>query len=153
MAASAIPAALARADVSTQQEEYEQEADCDPNCVVRGGVAAVGSFTSGYQLRRTPPLIYGFSVQYRPGVLLKDLARAGLPNNQLSYARDTEIMAIGAALGYVVSIPITPGLGPYHATVTVDNSSGNNVPAPLPAELDAAFAAAFWRKMPNPNPS
>jgi hypothetical protein len=77
---------------------------------------------------------------------------AGLRNNQLSYAKDTEVVSAGAALGYLISIPITSGLGPYHATVTVDDNGGNNVPAPLPAQLDAAFAAAFWRKIPNPNP-
>jgi RHS repeat-associated protein len=145
--------ALLFAGTTDDTQKNDENADCDPNCVVRGGIAAKGSFTSGYTLRRLPPLIHGFSVQYRPGVLLKDLAQAGLPNKQLSYARDTEVIAVGAALGYVVSIPITTGLGPYHATVTVNDTDGNNVPDPLPDELDTAFVAAFWRKMPNPNPS
>ncbi|MBK9122425.1 MAG: RHS repeat-associated core domain-containing protein [Chloroflexi bacterium] len=98
----------------TAQPDGSPEADCDPNCVVRGGVAAVGSFSAGYALRTSPPLIYGFSVQYPPGTRLGQLARAGLHNRQLSYARDLEVIAAGSGFGYRVSIPITTGYGPYH---------------------------------------
>lgn len=147
-----LPFAVPIADTS---EPDDEQADCDPNCVVRGGTASIGSFISGYALRREDPKIYGFSVLYRPGINLKDLAYNGmLPNRQLSYVKDTDIVAAGAARGYVVTIPLTTGRGGNHATVTVSDTSGNNTPAPLPTQLDEAFSTAFNLRptIPNPNP-
>jgi hypothetical protein len=133
---------------AAEEAAKEKKADCDPNCVARAGEAKPQDLINGYGPHRELP-IYGLSVQYRPGVLLKDLASVGFPNKVISYARDTEIVAAGAALGYIIAMPPTPGFGAYHATLTPTKDGVN--PQSLPNDLALALSIAFAKKMDNPN--
>ncbi|MBZ0318912.1 MAG: hypothetical protein K8L91_21030 [Anaerolineae bacterium] len=130
-------------------DEDDNGNGCDPDCVIRAGLAAPKSLRDGYGQHRSLNL-WGISVQYKPGVLLTTLASVGFPNPTLSYARDIEIMAAGATLGYLITItPTEVAWNPYHSTLTAYKNG--NMYTYLPEDLSVALSIAFLRKMPNPN--
>ena len=114
------------------------------NWVVRGGVATPRQLQAGTARHRgvpDPPGLYGFSVQYHPGMTIQELAAAGrFRNAQISVTTAEVLIAAGAVVGYTVGIIQSPGAG-YHHTV--------QVPCPFPWDLAVALSAVFTQ-MPNP---
>jgi hypothetical protein len=85
--------------------------------------------------------LFGFSVQHQPGRTIQELAAAGrFRNAQISVTTAEELIAAGAAAGYLIKIVKSPGAG-YHYTV--------EVPFPLPTDLARALSAVF-KQIPNP---
>jgi hypothetical protein len=116
----------------------------EPNWIVRGGITTPSQLQAGTGRHRgvaEPPGLFGFSVQYQPGKTIEELAVAGrFRNAQISFATAEELVAAGAAAGYVITIVKSPGTG-YHHTV--------RVPSPLPADLAAALSRVF-KQIPHP---
>jgi len=84
--------------------------------VVRGGTADWQVLQGAYLIdTRVAPPIFGFSVQYAPGITWEDLVRAGnIPNGQVCYADRKDLEAAVATLGYTMLLIATPGLGFHH---------------------------------------
>ena len=91
------------------------------------------------------PDLYGFSVQYRPGRSIAELARGGnIRNNQISVATAVRLVAAAADAGDAIRVVPSPGRG-FHATVAVPSLL-------LPADLALALSRAFTQ-LPNPAPA
>lgn len=89
-----------------------------PEFVVRGGIATARSLQAGYQRHRGVQNLYDFSVQYRPGRSVLQLANAGqCPNPKISYATDECLILAAQQLGYDVDLVASPGIG-FHRTLT-----------------------------------
>ena len=120
-----------------------------PNWVVRGGMAAPKSLQDGYDQHLGAPSVFGFSVQYQPGLTIEQLADAGrFRNSQISYAADAELITTARNLGYDLSVVKTPGRG-FHHTVTAQLSTTGEVVQKLPDDLALALSSVFKQK-PNP---
>jgi hypothetical protein len=121
-----------------------QPPEQESHWVVRGGVAPPHQRQAGTGRQSgvpDPPRIYGFSVQYRPGKTIQELAAAGrFRNAHISVTTNEALIAAGALVGYIVCIVQSPGAG-YHHTV--------QVPFPLPWDVAVALSAVFTQ-MPNP---
>jgi len=121
-----------------------QPPEQESHWVVRGGVATPHQLQAGTGRHRgvpDPPGLYGFSVQYRPGKTIQELAAAGrFRNAHISVTTNEALIAAGALVGYIVCIVQSPGAG-YHHTV--------QVPFPLPWDVAVALSAVFTQ-MPNP---
>lgn len=114
------------------------------NYVVRGGVASANNLMNPNTTREHLAVdgLFGFSVQYRPGLSIQQFAAAGqFPHAQISVTTDAVLLGAAAAAGFpTVRIVSSPGRG-YHHTV--------EVPTPLPLVLAEALSTAFFQ-MPNP---
>ncbi len=80
--------------------------------VVRAGVASPTQITEGIAEHLAVPGLVGFSVQYRPGATVEELAAAGeFPHAQISVARYRDLTRLGVTL-----VP-SPGRGFHHTAV------------------------------------
>lgn len=71
------------------------------------------------------PGLFGFSVQYRPGATVDELARAGqFANAKISYATDRALVAALAALGYRMALVASPSRGYHHTFCVLYDASG-----------------------------
>ncbi len=83
--------------------------------VVRAGVATPDLLKAAYAQDKQVPGVYGFSVQYAPGVDWPDLVAAGhFPHNSICYADRTVLETVLAPLGYSMLLVATPGRGYHH---------------------------------------
>lgn len=119
--------------------------------VVRGGVATAGQLIAGYGEHLAVSGLFGFSVQYAPGLSVDEIARARrFPHTRLSIAYDTELSAAVTPLGYALRIVHSPGRG-YHHTLAVLYDATGVALRTLPPDAARALAAAF-RQIVNPYP-
>lgn len=117
--------------------------------VVRAGLATSRRLQDGYVAHTLVPGLYGFSVQFHPGLTVDDLARAGqFPNGQISVASDIDLAAAVAPLGYAIRLVRSPGSG-YHHTFAVLYDASGTVLHTLPDDAAAALSRTF-AQLPNP---
>ena len=113
----------------------------EPNWIVRGGVVTPQQLTNGVREHLAVPGLFGFSVQFNPGLSREQMAAAGqFPHGQISYTTESELMAAAEANPSERLIK-SPGRG-FHYTVAV--------PMPLPPDLAQALSDVFMQ-MPNPS--
>lgn len=123
----------------------------DMEWVVRGGQTTAERLMRGYAEHLGMPGLYGFSVQYQPGMGVDEIARARrFPNGGLSVAYDVELADALHPLGYAMRIVRSPGRG-YHHTLAVLYDASNRMLTQLPEDAARALAATF-RVIPNPYP-
>jgi hypothetical protein len=118
--------------------------------VVRAGVANWQDLKRAYGYDRRAK-VYGFSVQYAPGVSWQDLARAGnFPHPMICYADRTDLEIAIAALGYVLSLVSAAGRG-YHHELTLSLLKDGTIVTDLPDDAAKALSAVFQQhKIPKP---
>lgn len=117
--------------------------------VVRAGLATPRRLQDGYVAHLLVPGLYGFSVQYHPGLSVDELARAGqFPNGQISIAYDTALAAAVSPLGYAIRLVPSPG-GGYHHTFAVLYDASGTILRTLPDGAAAALSQTFAQQ-PNP---
>ena len=93
--------------------------------VVRAGEAKAPDLMKGYSEHDQVPNLYGFSVQYQPGMSWEELARAGrFPNAQISIAYDTDLHRALQSLGYDMRLVKSPGKGYHHTFVVIYDVNG-----------------------------
>jgi hypothetical protein len=118
--------------------------------VVRAGEAKAADLVSGYRQHLSVPGLYGFSVQYQPGLPWQLLARAGqFPNAQVSIAEELDLRAALQPLGYDLRLVPSPGLGFHHTFVVLYDATGmilTQVSAPVAQKLHETFT-----QVPNPH--
>lgn len=120
--------------------------------VVRGGIATPDRLIKGYGEHLAVPGLYGFSVQYAPGLSVDEIARARrFPNTLLSIAYDTELAAALKPLGYGLRIVRSSGRGYHHTFAVLYDDAGGAMLQRLPADAARALAATF-RQITNPYP-
>lgn len=118
--------------------------------VVRGGIAAPASLKKGYKRYRAIPGLFGFSVQYGPGMTVDQLALSGqLPHPMISYAAAADLVKAGQAVGFGIELVNSPGDGCHHTLTARDSVTGAILPA-LPDALAIALSGAFMQ-MTNPH--
>src|SRR5579884_1217939 len=109
-----------------------------PEWVVRAGVATAQALTAGYAEHDEVPGLFGFSVQYAPGLTIEDLAQAGqFPHKQISFATDDSLAAALMPIGYRMSLVKSPGLGYHHDFVVLYDATGTIVRDLPPDAADA----------------
>ncbi len=121
-----------------------------PDWVVRAGVANWHDLQRGYTYDRRGQ-VYGFSVQYAPGVAWQDLARAGqFQHAQVCYADRKDLERAVAALGYALVLVATPGRG-YHHELTLSLAHGGVMLTSLPDDAAQALSRIFQQhRVPRP---
>ncbi|HEY8325154.1 MAG TPA: hypothetical protein VIG77_11725, partial [Ktedonobacterales bacterium] len=73
--------------------------------VVRAGEASAQSLMQGYAEHNHIPGLYGFSVQYAPGLSLDDLALSGrFPNATVSFEDEAVLQAALTPIGYRIQL-------------------------------------------------
>ena len=121
--------------------------------VVRAGEARAAFLINGYVRHQgVPGSLYGFSVQYAPGLgmSVEDLARAGqFPNGQISYAHDSDLLTALTPLGYRMRLIASPGRGFHHTFAVLYNANGVMLTT-LPQDAADALDRVFQRR-PNPH--
>lgn len=117
--------------------------------VVRAGEAQVSSLIKGYARHRgVSGALYGFSVQYAPGLgkTVEELAQAGqFPNGQISYALDGDLAAALAPLGYQIRLVASPGQGSHHTFAVLLDATGVMFQK-LPQDAAIALSQTFRRR-------
>ena len=92
--------------------------------VVRGGIAVPKYLSAGYAEHKKAPGVYGFSVQYQPGISIDDLAQAGqFPNAEISYAQKVALEVAVQQFGYTMELRRTPGIGYHHTLIVLYDAS------------------------------
>jgi hypothetical protein len=120
-----------------------------PEFVVRGGVASAVTLQNGYGEHDDVAGLYGFSVQYRPGRSILQLANAGqFPHPKISYTVDESLTQTAQLLGYDVAFVKSPR-GRYHHTLMASVSATGETIRVLPDDLAAALSSCF-QQMHNP---
>jgi len=121
--------------------------------VVRAGEARPLDLFKGYGRHILVPTLFGFSVQYAPGLTppatVDDLARAGrFKNGQISYQYDQVLITAVTSLGYQARLIKSPG-GGFHHTFAVLYTANGTMIQKLPQDAADALSSAFLRR-PNP---
>jgi hypothetical protein len=120
--------------------------------VVRAGIATPDSLQLGYTEHKAVTGLYGFSVQFAPGLTVDALAQAGrFRNNQISYADAIDLEHVLAPLGYTLRLVRSPGLGFHHTFAVLYTSSGLMLQT-LPSDAAIAISNALIR-IRNPHPA
>lgn len=113
------------------------------NWVVRGGIATADRLSAGYGPHTSVSGLFGFSVQYRPGQSVDEIAKVWrFPNGRLSIAYDTELQAALAPPGYTIRIIRSPGRGYHHTFAVLYDATGQMLHS-LPRGAADALAAVF----------
>ena len=121
-----------------------------PHWVVRAGIATPDSLQIGYTEHRAVTGLYGFSVQYAPGITLDALAQAGrFKNGQISYADVNNLAQVLGHLGYTIRLVPSPGHGHHHTFAVLYTANGSMLQS-LPHVAAVALSITFQR-MPNPH--
>lgn len=120
-----------------------------PEFVVRGGISSAVTLQNGYDEHDDVSGLYGFSVQYRPGRSIFQLANGGqFPHPKISYAMDEDLTLAAQLLGYDIALVKSPR-GRYHHTLTASVSATRAMIRALPDDLAAALSSCF-QQMHNP---
>ena len=117
--------------------------------VVRAGVAGVQSLIDGYNEHLRVPGLFGFSVQYAPGMTIEKLAMAAkFPHAQISFAEEAALAAALASLGYTMRLVQSPGAAYHHTFAVLYDATGMAIHS-LPLDAASAISRMFQRR-PNP---
>lgn len=118
--------------------------------VVRAGVAGAQSLINGYAEHRRVPGLFGFSVQYAPGMTVEALALAGqFPHPRISYATEDALFAALQPLGYTMRLAKSPGVGYHHTFAVLYDATGAMLHV-LPQDAADALSATFRHRQ-NPH--
>jgi hypothetical protein len=118
--------------------------------VVRAGEASAQSLMQGYAEHNHIPGLYGFSVQYAPGLSLDDLALSGrFPNATVSFEDEAVLQAALTPIGYRIQLRSSPGMGHHHTFCVILDRNGIALTT-LPAVVADVLTQTFQR-MPNPH--
>lgn len=118
--------------------------------VVRAGEAKAVDLMKGYREHLGVPGLYGFSVQYQPGISWQELARAGrYPTAQVSIAEEEMPRLALRALGYDLRLVSSPGAGYHHTFVVLYDTTGAML-TQLPLQAADRLHDIFTQ-MPNPH--
>ena len=142
-----------------EKDDDEENADCGPYCVIRGGLATAYTPIRGYGGPFTDyNNLYGLSTIYNPGTffsdLLDEITRTKIPgNSQLSYASNIDLEIAVAAVNAGYRLEFTPTSGDknrYHSTLTLFD--GSDMMHDLPEDVVVALQTAFaiHEKITNP---
>lgn len=111
--------------------------------IVRAGVANWQDLITAYRLDPNVAGVYGFSVQYASGMPWQDLARAGqFPHSRVCYADREALETAVAALGYLLVLIATPGMG-YHHELCLALVHNGQILRTLPDAAAQAMSAVF----------
>lgn len=118
--------------------------------VVRAGEARAQFLLLGYGLHQRVPGLYGFSVQYEPGLSVDELALSGrFPNAIISYEDEAVLARAVEGVGYHMRLVRSPGMGHHHTFCIFTDAAGVTVPR-LPQVVANVLEQTF-RRMPNPH--
>ena len=112
--------------------------------VVRGGVADWQALQKAYVIDEnvTPP-VYGFSVQYAPGIAWEELTRTGnIQNGKVCYANRKDLEVAMKQLGYTLLLVATPGRG-YHHELSLVLVKDGLILTTLPDQAAQALGQVF----------
>jgi hypothetical protein len=111
--------------------------------IVRGGLCKTGDLQAAYKPVLNMPGVYGFSVQYAPGVSVDDLIVAGrFPHTWVSWADRDDLEKALQKLGYVMLLIRTAGRG-FHHDLAVSIMQQGQILDHLPQNAAAALSAVF----------
>jgi hypothetical protein len=118
--------------------------------VVRAGEAKTQDLINGYALHRLVSGLYGFSVQFAPGLSVDELALSGrFPHAIISYEDEAALASSVESVGYRMRLVRSPGTG-HHHTFCVLYDASNVLQLTLPLTVAEALARTF-KRIPNPH--